>query len=453
MHGNLIWPIRDPVIRRCQRSLVAIPGYGIPLLQSLIPLAARYRSSLDALLALSTRLRSSEAQMRGIHTRGESTLALDRNTPNLASIRYHGTVSTLQSILSHLQAGDDDTEEAVALSMILWIFGFPEHDIWSVHLNGLIALIEATQQQLFSSPPLYTLAVHVAAHADIKALSCGRSEPSKRLWLRWNMSSVEHLRPPELGAAAFSGFEIASGYPESLITVIALASAVVEDDLAGQDLDPICREYFENFAKSKQIPLPMGIEAEPNYFLATSANERNAIWTTTMETIIARWQPPRIPEDMPVDTGLTLSTAWELMRKATLIYLWRGGFDIDVFAPLLNHQDSLIYRFVREMCVGIDQVIQAAEKHHVTLANALIWPITVVASECSRYPELQPRISEYLRRIYTFFMISHHQITESLLQQLWERAKGHRGVSETSDREKISLQSICLEFNARVPLL
>ena len=434
------------VIRRCQRSLVAIPGYGIPLLRCLLPLAARYKSCLDALMTLATRLHASGSQITDIHPFAEDSLSDGNHNHNTILNRYQDTVSTLRSSLAQLQPGDNNTEEAIAMSMILWIFGFPSHDIWGVHLNGLIALLELNRVPSFVPFSLISTASDVAAHADIKAFSLGRLESSRRLWLHWN------IHPPGKDPTAenqpFSSFEISAGYPQSLVTIIALLSAVVDSKLAGEALDAVSQTYITELASGlHDSKLKDAGKLTVSILLGPQFDEHEDSLAAKMELIIRTWEPPSTPAEMPVDTKLALMTSWDIMQKAALIFLWRGGFERDVLSVLTLHRQSLIDRFIPEMCLGIDQVIQMAEKYDITVANALIWPITVVANECSRYPQFQPTILEYIRRLYSYFMIPHHQILGLIIQRLWERA------SQGAYFGILSLQHICLKENVRLPLL
>lgn len=134
-----------------------------------------------------------------------------------------------------------------------------------------------------------------------------------------------------------------------------------------------------------------------------------------------------------------------------MIYLWRGGFETDPMAPLSTEQEFSINRYIREVCGGIEQVIQAAEKYHIPLALTLIWPLAVIGNEASRSPNLQDKMREFLARIYTYFQIPHYQLLGSVLQQLWQGAV-ERNFNFTAGAP-LSLQSICLEGNTRVPLL
>ena len=428
---------------------MAIPGYGVPILQCLIPLAARHATSLNALLTLALQFRSSNALKQGTREPIPGDIASGRHSPEVELDSYHQAITNLRSSLSRLQSGQGDIEEAIAVSMVLWIFGLPDHDIWSIHLNGLIALLEATP--LSASDARFPSALHkfatmTAAHLDIKAISIGRSEISQRLWLRWQLCSPDNILTLPAEGKAFSGWEISSGYPESLMTIIALVSTILEDDASGNETDSVCATYLDRLAfQTSQA----GPTVSPVYH-NTRLDMRNQKLISLMETVITQWKPPSIPDSMPVEPSIALSAMWEAMRKATMIYLWRGGFETDITVPLSREQEISVHRFAREMCGCIEQVIQAAEKFHIPMANSLIWPLAVIGNEASSSPELQGKIREYLGRIYTYFLIPHHKMVDTLLQKLWNNALEEKfGVSGAP----VCLHSICLEENVRLPLL
>lgn len=435
------------VYRQYQKTIVAVPGYGVPILQCLMLLAARHATILDAILTLASQFRSS----RFLNSPQSVATNLGNQRPDLVSDNYQHAIKNLQSILFHLQSGHGEIEEAVAISMILWLSCPPGHEMWSIHLNGLISLLETIPLPAFDTLPLslHKFASFAASHADIKAFNIGRAEPNRRLWLQWSSCTAEELLRSPLKEKMLSGWEISSGYPETLLTIIALLSAVVDDDQSAQNLDPVSEVYLEQLAFQTSYLTGSGVSLIPQHII--SADERNKQHISLMETIITRWNPPSLPDSMPLETSLVLSTAWEVMRKAAVIYLWRGGFDTDAMASLSTEQDLLIDRYTRDMCGGIEQIIQAAEKYHIPTAFTLIWPLAVIGNEASRCPDLQAKIQEYLRRIYIHFLAPHHQLLGSLLQQLWERA-AKRNFTFTADAP-LSLQSICLEGNTRVTLL
>ncbi|KAJ6016846.1 hypothetical protein N7451_000225 [Penicillium sp. IBT 35674x] len=242
----------------------------------------------------------------------------------------------------------------------------------------------------------------MAAHADITCFSLGRKENSQRLWLRWDICPVEDeiLTSSKLD---FRSSEVSTGYPESLLTIIALLSAAVEDDLKDRPLDYISYTYLQTLSKEWKAGNCTENRVASIYIdPSETAGERSFVaWKPAIEFAIARWQPPSIPESLSVDTSLVLNTAWELIRKAALIYLWRGSFEADVLAHLPANHFALIDRFIREI----------------------------------------------------YFTIPHHQTLEVLIRELWKQAEGRTPQSAPDGRVKLSLLSLAAESNTCLPLL
>jgi hypothetical protein len=431
------------VIHRCQRTLVAIPGNGVPILHGMLPLAVRSQGVLDALLTLSDRLRHSDA-----------TRAL-LGTPNQTILdNYQESLSTLQESLLSIQSGLRDAEEAIAMSIVLLIFGFPGNRIWSVHLNGLIALIQDPGIPPLSSPSLSLHASKLAAHAEIAAFSLGRAERSQHLWLNWRIHPLEQ-RPDSRGARPqFSEHEVSTAYPESLITIIALASAVVEDSHSQPPRDGPIDRYIQNLADHQRsiqhFTAPIETRASPH---GSSINGSAVDDVHTTEDLIMQWEPPPHPVGLAVNTSLALATAWSIMRQATFIYLWRRGFDADIRVSLGADHKHRMERFLREPLSQMELVMQAAEQHDIMVANALLWPLTVLGNECAWYPNLQPLILDYFRRLNKHFPIHHSQIVVGLLQKLWRLAEEH-----TADHDAVRFGCLCLQYlaihdDACIPLL
>ncbi|KAJ0415413.1 hypothetical protein BJY00DRAFT_317838 [Aspergillus carlsbadensis] len=443
------------LIHRCRRTLVAIPGYGVPILRGMLPLAVRSQGVLDALLTLSDRLRHSDAHMGLSGSQDAAGMLLD--TPNQTILdNYQESLSTLQDSLLSIQSGLRDGEEAIAMSIVLLIFGFPGHRIWSVHLNGLIALIQDPGIPALSSPYLSLQASKLAAHADISAFSLGRAERSQHLWLSWRIHPVER-GPDSRGARPqFSEFEVSTAYPESLVTIIALVSVVVEDTHShsqSQRDRPIDR-YIQNLADYQRAiqhsTTPVETHASPHG--ASVNGSATDDWRAT-EDLLAQWEPPRHPEGIAVNTSLALATAWSIMRKATFIYLWRRGFDTDIRVPLGADHTARTERFLREALSQMELLMQAAEQHDIMIANALLWPLTVLRNECAWYPDLQQTVLHYFGRLNRHFPIHHSRLVSGLLQEVWALTEEHTREPDATPCGCLCLQYLAIHGDACIPLL
>ncbi|KAL2817628.1 fungal-specific transcription factor domain-containing protein [Aspergillus granulosus] len=440
------------VVHRCQRTLVAIPGYGVPFLRHFLPLAVRSQGVLNALLTLSDRLRLSDAQVRQSYIHDGNNGFLESAEQTILG-NYQEALSRLQSSLLSVQSGLQDAEEAVALSVILLIFGFPGHRVWSVHLNGLIAQIQDPEIPTLDSPSLSLMALNLAAHVDIKAFSLGRAESSQRLWWSGRMHQLEQNVGQQSAGTSFSDFEVSTGYPESLVTLIALVSAVVEDIYSDRALDPTIEPYLQSATDNHRTI--QHIVADVEFLAASSTQPADSHLDDVLRTelVIAQWKPPPHPESLAVDTSLALATVWEIMRKSVFIYLWRRGFDTDIRAILSTEYKLRIGRLLREALAGTELVMQAAEQHDITVANALIWPLTVLGNECAWHSTLQPKVLEYFQRLNNHFPIHHSRIVANLLRKLWKLTEERSSGSDALPFGCLSLQYLALQDNACVPLL
>ncbi|KAL3482629.1 hypothetical protein BJX62DRAFT_245707 [Aspergillus germanicus] len=442
------------LIHRCQRTLVAIPGYGVPILRGVLPLAVRSQGVLDALLTLSDRLRHSDEQMRLSCSQTGTKALLD--TPNQRILdNYQESLSKLQKSLLSIQSGLRDAEEAIAMSIILLIFGFPGQRIWSVHLNGLIALIQDPGIPALISPSLSLQASKLAAHADICAFSLGRVERSQRLWLNWRIHPLDE-GPADSRAAGvqFSEFEVSTAYPESLITIIALASAVVEDTQTQRPRNCPIDRYIQNLADHQRaIQHFAALEEVGPTPITPSSHASTAEDLLATERLIAQWEPPQHSQDLALDASLALTTAWSIMRSATFIYLWRKGFATDIRVDLGASHSARTERFLREGLSQMELVMQAAEHNDIMVANALLWPLAVLGNECAWFPDLQHTVLDYFGRLNKHFPIHHSYVVSGLLQKLWRLTEEHAGGSDAIPFGCLCLQYLGIHDDACIPLL
>ncbi|QMW45841.1 hypothetical protein AFCA_009930 [Aspergillus flavus] len=426
------------LIHSCQRSIVAIGECSRPLLDEILPLASEHPSILSALLAYSARLRVSSGDGSAARTEGSKRNALDR---------YQETITKVQSILSRLQSenpvNDGDVMEVLASCLLLTLFGLPEqvHN-WSVHVTGMIALVESLDIEGFRSVPLVRYLQTVAAHLDISAFALNRSEASQHKWLAWGIcpwrSSTSTIDEP----TEFTTFEISSGYPETLVTVVALISAVIE----GQ-MDDSVAAYINDIYQ--------GIHPVQEQRLAEygSPQQTESYWTSRMHAIIAGWEPPMVPPHISSTLSLALTTAWETIRKAAHIYLTRGGFATSIYIPVAPRRQRVNQRYVREMIVGLQSLITLAEKKGITIANAMIWPMTVIGNEIFNDYALQAELVSMFERLHRYFRIAHLTQVLDLLKELWQRfSMSDAMLASPQPSRELSLQILAAEKNLSVPL-
>ncbi|RAK84387.1 hypothetical protein BO79DRAFT_248215 [Aspergillus costaricaensis CBS 115574] len=447
----------------CRRTIVAIGECPQPLLEDILQLASENATILSALLALSARQRLSDEDhahpnhpARGLAPHAQHSLscweALDWYQATITKVR--ATLSRLQTLGSHVSCGD--AVEVLCSCELLALFGFPEkvHN-WSVHVRGMIAFIESLDLELFRTVPLVRNARTIAAYWDISAFALNRPEMSQHTWLRWGICPLPRGQGDEFAGdapAAFSPFEVTTGYPETLITVIALVSAVMEDvHGAGTVVDEwiacCIQDLLRNTGRGDET---------------LSADDHDSVslqdcpvsyWTSRMHVIIAEWEPPAIPPHISTTLSLALTNAWEIIRKAAHIYLTRGGFATSVYTPRSIQRERINRRFVREMIFGLQSLISLAEEQEITIANAMIWPMTVIGNEICDDRSLQRELVALFHRLQKYFRIAHFNQVLELLVELWQRfADSTSLVDSMEPPAALSLQILAAEKDLSVPL-
>ncbi|KAE8363637.1 hypothetical protein BDV27DRAFT_129725 [Aspergillus caelatus] len=333
--------------------------------------------------------------------------------------------------------------EVLASCLLLTLFGLPEqvHN-WSVHVTGMIALIESLDAEVLRSVPSVRYLQAVAAHLDISAFSLNRPEASQHKWLAWGICPWRGNTATIDESTEFTTFEISSGYPESLVTVVALISAVIEgqiDDYVAAYINDIHQEIHQT---QEQRLAEYGSPQQTEFY-----------WTLRMHAIIAGWEPPMVPPRISSTLSLALTTAWEIIRKAAHIYLSRGGFATSIYIPIAPQRQRLNQRYVREMIVGLQSLIALAEEQEITIANAMIWPMTVIGNEVCNDYALQAELVSMFERLHRYFRIAHLIQVLDLFKELWQRFTMSNAMlaSPQSPRE-LSLQLLAAEKNLSVPL-
>jgi hypothetical protein len=119
------------------------------------------------------------------------------------------------------------------------------------------------------------------------------------------------------------------------------------------------------------------------------------------------------------------------MRKAALIYLWRGGFQTSVCMPLAPAKAQTALRFLREIVVSLHALLNMYDEQRITIMNVMTWPLVVCGNECGTDPHLQEQIKHLLRGVMLRFGIHHIEHILTLLDELWRRvcraSQGSRG--------------------------
>ncbi|KAL4941541.1 hypothetical protein BDV06DRAFT_222994 [Aspergillus oleicola] len=173
-------------------------------------------------------------------------------------------------------------------------------------------------------------------------------------------------------------------------------------------------------------------------------------WSTMLELLFDSWTAPAIPTHISFHLSTAILTAWECIRKASLIYLWRGGFDANALTPLTANRKPNTSRntntaarwsnYLRQLLHGIASLLDLAERDIITIANAMLWPLVVIGNECCAEPEtgtgrgtgMRAEVLRLLTRARRYFSITHFEHVITLLRELWRRADA---VKEDTERE------------------
>lgn len=429
------------VIRVSKIRLTAINECGLPLLADLMDLGRNNLQTRNALLALAGHFRMNMG----------STMREEHRRATLNA--YSTTIADLRESIQQLQHDGASREQHNILPvlgsvLLLSIIHLPipstqpfshEQD-WSSHVGGLVSIIDSLNPQLVKNTNLGMLIRSIAAYLDIGAFALGRHVKSRRAWLTWGLHLPMNCSP----RSEFTSLEVIVGYPESLITILAIISAIIDDNRNGiiaSTLHELTTALFETYS------------AETEQGACTTGSPKpESAWARCsfmLEEVLSLWQPPDIPARISTPVVLALSTAWELMRNAALLYLWRGGFHCNVLTTVQHPKSSTRLKLIREMISSFHILLFRAEEDGVSIMNVMTWPLVVVGNECCAFPSLQSEIITILDKMRSIFGISHLKSTIQLLRELWQRAKSP---DDHAVSDCLSLESLSEEFKACVPL-
>ncbi|KAF5700697.1 fungal-specific transcription factor domain-containing protein [Fusarium globosum] len=279
------------LIKRCYLCLNAIHDPKSPaLLETVLPLAFQSSSVLHGLLALSKASKS----------RSETDLS-----------RHQMALGQLVAEIGASNPGPIDAihaQRALASSLLLSIFAVGSCDgSWCHHVRGMVSILRSTDRASLTSQPTGRFLVGICAFSDISALSVGRRRLSQKAWLSWMTPrpSQDCDSASASASASFSALESTVGYPESLIDLLAQAAERADDNV----------HAHPKFSNSASSP-------------ASGLDTLGYPWSSQeLEASLKSWSPPELPRHMSSYEQLAVRTFWSAIRKACLLFLWRGrGF-------------------------------------------------------------------------------------------------------------------------------
>ncbi|KAL5592995.1 hypothetical protein FOBRF1_012097 [Fusarium oxysporum] len=445
------------VIRMSRRRFAAINDSGLPALTGLCTVAQKYPGIRSPLLALASSLLPLPSSVTTLNTNRGSN---ERETQSDILEHYQAALENLQRKISELEdaaATHDYTVELLGSVLVLVLAGFPgsivpSHDAdWTLHVSGIMSLIESLDKKAIESALISRLGRAMAAQMDIRAFSRGSSlQPEEKVnaWLRWSIEPPD--TPPH---SDFLPLKVFIGYPRSLITLIAAVSAVL-DSRDDEGVDELVCDTVQSLHMRACQGRSRGISPHSqNEFTGLPTSER---LLSQLETALTLWQQPCIPDRVSTAACLALTTSWEIMRKAALIFLWRRGFGASVRQSLPPDRSTIAIKFIREMLLGFSALFNLYDERRITITNVLTWPLVLVANECSNARELREEVLHLLRGMYERFGIQHIKQLIIIIESLWQRVDdiehGEDVMESSMAGSKDSMEVITLELGLCLPI-
>ncbi|PVH75266.1 hypothetical protein DL98DRAFT_658191 [Cadophora sp. DSE1049] len=371
------------MIRRCKMALTAINEAGMPpLLDMLLPLGSRDPSILHGLLAISMRASERSPQDLQHHQVALSQLHAELR---LSQMDEKGDSGQIHRLLS--------------LSLLLCIFTLHQCDgTWAQHTRGMVGLVRSVEQSSLIQTPLGRFLVGVSCFQDLSALALGRDRLSQKAWLSW-MSPHINRRP----VGTLTALEITTGYPESLLDIIARISELAEDNFY-RDLQ---KTLYDSANDSR-------IVSNTN-FSATSED---------IEAALMNWTPPTLPASMSSFQQLALRTAWQIFRKACLLFHWKGhGFHSNLLVSVRADRSEKAASYSAEILADIGAIVELGRLHNLSIGNAMLWPIAIIAGEFIHGPEQsQTDILRIIDDISLLYYMEHPKQLAHVLRNIWAQA-------------------------------
>ncbi|KAI8655611.1 hypothetical protein NCS55_01213800 [Fusarium keratoplasticum] len=372
------------LIRRCRIALTAIHEPQSPsLLQLILPLGLQSLSILHGLLALSVR-----GEERSSHDLQHHQLAL-------GELRKEIQEAGLNPISTHR------AHKVLALCLLLSLFTLPRCDgSWVQHHRGMLSLLRSLDQSAIISDPLGRFLLSIS-------------------WLSWMLP-----RSRERPGITLTSLEATIGYPETLIDIIAQISEFSDDN-------------YYLYLRSL------------HHGASNDAMDSEALTRTSaeFETSLKDWSIPKLPGDMSSFQQLAVRLAWETMRKASLLFLWRNcGFHANLSEPIRPDKKTQADSCTEEIITNIRAIFDMGRVHQFSIGNAMLWAVTIVACECTwASQEQRDRVMQLVDDMGRLYTMDHVKNLRTLLVRLWER-------SREPSPGYLSLEHVCQDMEMVVPL-
>lgn len=175
---------------------------------------------------------------------------------------------------------------------------------------------------------------------------------------------------------------------------------------------------------------------------------------------MASWTAPPHVSHLPDVAKLILPVAWETIRSAAFIFLWRAqGFHSNVLVPIRQDRQRRRDLYVRQIISNTKMILNLGISQRLSVGNAMLWPLTVAGCECGHQSmkEYAPDILELLNSLQEIFSMDHTARVRELLRELWQRQSTTDVTSSPSfipgGSSNLSLERVARERQLTVPLL
>lgn len=178
-----------------------------------------------------------------------------------------------------------------------------------------------------------------------------------------------------------------------------------------------------------------------------------------LESSLAKWNPPQMAPDIQPCTTLALNMAWETIRKAAYIYLWRRtGFNANLLQPMRLDRQTMRDSYVTEIISNIKAICSLARTQRISIGNAMLWPLAVIGCECGYQTPggWDEDVIGLLDSLHDLFSMHHTTRVKEVFQVLWQMQRDwlcQYDAEPAVELPHLSLNSVAMEMNLVLPLL
>lgn len=361
----------------------------------------------------------------------------DRSLPDF--LHHQETLRALRAESEAIQVGSQKTDTHLGIlscQFLLSMFALSEYNEWRAHHNrAMIDVINTTTLTELCQSELGRFLVGISAMSDISALAIGSNQASQRCWIDWVMSTAQSLELTN------SSLESIIGYPPSLIDVFAQVAA---------NSDRNCNEGIIMGGELYQVTPQYDIPINSDIIALETPGGHTVL---ELEHMIQSWMAPPSRLDAKPYTELIRRIAWECIRKAAFIFLWRGkGFQSNLLESFPAERKHLRDLYVNEIISNLQAIFEMVQMRQLSIGNLTLWSLAVVGSECGRHSGIHRSedVAALLRSLGNDFAVSHALRLEEVFRLLWAREKEavSYGATPSSAGQQVQ-QYLSLEHVAR----